>query len=160
MEEDKSEEQHVISAAHHLVKALKDRTSLSDQVRRTLADLDIHLAAMTEANEDETTSLREIEGRFKSAEAKIMTLQSNCLKIWDTGPSDQFLEYLQNVEEIRTIIVSLESMVPNKNRKQNRLTNQAHSVLQIAMVRLQEEVINILEQSKPCFGHACVVPVL
>lgn len=156
MEEDKSEEQHVISAAHHLVKALKDRTSLSDQVRRTLADLDIHLAAMTEANEDETTSLREIEGRFKSAEAKIMTLQSNCLKIWDTGPSDQFLEYLQNVEEIRTIIVSLESMVPNKNRKQNRLTNQAHSVLQIAMVRLQEEVINILEQSKPCFGHAYV----
>ncbi|XP_055827814.1 exocyst complex component EXO70E2-like [Solanum dulcamara] len=156
MDDDKSEEQHVIAAAHHLVKALKVRTSLSNEVRRTLADLDIHLAAMTEAKEDETTSLREIEGRFKSAQAKIMTLQSNCLKIWDTGPSDKLLEYLQNVEEIQNIIVSLESMMPNKNRKQNRLTNQAHSVLQIAMIRLQEEVINILAQSKQCFGHAYV----
>lgn len=156
MEDDKSADQHVIAAAHHLVKALKDRTSLSDEVRRTLADLDIHLAAMTEAKEDETTSFREIEGRFKSAQAKIMSLQSNCLKIWDTGPSNQLLEYLQNVEEVRSIIVSLESMVPNKYRKQSRLTNQAHSALQIAMVRLQEEVINILAQSKQCFGHAYV----
>ncbi|KAG5618455.1 hypothetical protein H5410_018279 [Solanum commersonii] len=156
MEDDKSADQHVIAAAHHLVKALKDRTSLSDEVRRTLTDLDIHLAALTEAKKDETTSFREIEGRFKSAQGKIMSLQSNCLKIWDTGPSNQLLEYLQNVEEVRSIIVSLESMVPNKNRKQSRLTNQAHSVLQIAMVRLQEEVINILAQSKQCFGHAYV----
>ncbi|XP_004236051.1 exocyst complex component EXO70E2 [Solanum lycopersicum] len=156
MEGDKSTDQHVIAAAQHLVKALKDRTSLSDEVRRTLADLDIHLAAMTEAKEDETTSFKEIEGRLKSAEAKIMSLQSNCLKLWDTGPSNQLLEYLQNVEEVRSIIVSLESMVLNKNRKQSRLTNQAHSVLQIAMVRLQEEVINILAQSKQCFEHAYV----
>ncbi|KAL3343103.1 hypothetical protein AABB24_026923 [Solanum stoloniferum] len=156
MEDDKLADQHVIAAAHHLVKALKDSTSFSNEVRRTLADLDIHLAAMNEAKEDETTSFSEIEGRFKSAQAKIMSLQSNCLKIWDTGPSNQLLEYLQNVEEVRSIIVSLESMVPNKNRKQSRLTNQAHSVLQIAMVRLQEEVINILAQSKQCFGHAYV----
>ncbi|KAK4735506.1 hypothetical protein R3W88_009767 [Solanum pinnatisectum] len=156
MEDDKLADQHVIAAAHHLVKALKDSTSLSDEVRRTLAYLDIHLAAMNETKEDETTSFREIEGRFKSAQAKIMSLQSNCLKIWDTGPSNQLLEYLQNVEEVRSIIVSLESMVPNKNREQSRLTNQAHSVLQIAMVRLQEEVINILAQSKQCFGYAYV----
>lgn len=155
MDDDKTAEQHVIAAAHHLVKALQARTSLSNEVRRTLADLDIHLAAMTEAKEDETTSLRETEGRLKSAQAKIMTLQSNCLKIWDAGPSELH-DYLQNVEEIRTIIVSLESMMPNKNRKQNRLANQAHSVLQIAMVRLQEEVINILAQSKKCFGHEYV----
>lgn len=160
MDDDKSAEQHVIAAAHHLVKALQARTSLSNEVRRTLADLDIHLAAMTEAKEDETTSLRETEGRLKSAQAKIMTLQSNCLKIWDAGPSELH-DYLQNVEEIRTIIVGLEGMMPNKNRKQNRLANQAHSVLQIAMVRLQEEVINILAQSKKCFGleyvsfHSC-----
>ncbi|MCD7473395.1 Exocyst complex component 7 [Datura stramonium] len=155
MDDDRTAEQHVIAAAHHLVKALQARTSLSNEVRRTLADLDIHLAAMTEAKEDETTSLREIEGRLKSAQAKIMTLQSNCLKTWDAGPSE-LQDYLQNVEEIRTIIVSLESMMPNKNRKQNRLANQAHSVLQIAMVRLQEEVINILAQSKKCFGHEYV----
>ncbi|CAN4088366.1 unnamed protein product [Withania somnifera] len=155
MDDDKSEDQHVIAAAYHLVKALQARTSLSDEVRKTLADLDIHLAAMTEAKEDETTSLREIEGRFKSAQAKIMTLQSNCLKIWDAGPSELH-EYLQNVEEIRSIIVSLESMVPNKNRKQNRLASQGHSVLQMAMVKLQEEVINILAQNKQCFGNANV----
>lgn len=155
MDDDKSADQHVIAAAHHLVKALQARMSLSDEVRRTLADLDLHLAAMTEATEDEITSFREIEGRLKSAQAKIMTLQSNCLKIWGAG-SSELLEYLQNVEEIRTIIVSLESMVPNKKRKQNRLASQAHSVLQMAMVRLQEEVINILAQNKQCFGHAFV----
>ncbi|KAF3615322.1 putative presenilin-like protein-like [Capsicum annuum] len=157
MDDDKSAEQHVIAAAHHLVKALQlqARTSLSNEARRTLADLDSHLAAMAKAKEDETTSLREIEGRFKSAQAKIMTLQSNCLKVWDAGPSELF-EYLQNVEEIRTIIESLESMMPNKNGKQNRLASQAHSVLQMAMVRLQEEVIYILAQNKQCFGHACV----
>ncbi|XP_060204957.1 exocyst complex component EXO70E2-like [Lycium barbarum] len=155
MDDDKSAEQHVIAAAHHLVKALQAGTSLSNEVRRTLADLDIHLAAMTEPKEDETASLREIEGRFESAQTKIMSLQSNYLKIWDAGPSE-LLEYLQNVEEIQIIIVSLENMVPNKNRKQNRLANQAHSVLQIAMVRLQEEVINILSQSKQCFGHEYV----
>ncbi|KAK4362299.1 hypothetical protein RND71_017540 [Anisodus tanguticus] len=152
MDDDKTADQHVISAAHHLVKALQARTTLSNEVRRTLADLDIHLAAMTEAKEDETTSLREIEGRLKSAQTKIMTLHSDCLKIWDAGPFELH-EYLQNVEEIRTIIASLENMVPNKNRKQNRLANQAHTVLQMAMVRLQEEVINILVQSKQCFGH-------
>ncbi|KAK4350351.1 hypothetical protein RND71_029664 [Anisodus tanguticus] len=155
MDDDKSADQHVIAAAHHLVKALKARTSLSNEVRRTLADLDTHLAAMNEAKEYETTSLREIEGRLKSAQAKIMTLHSNCLKIWDAGPSELH-EYLRNVEEIRTIIESLENMVPNKNRKQNRLANQAHSVLQMAMVRLQEEVINILAQSRQCYGHEYV----
>ncbi|XP_009759899.1 exocyst complex component EXO70E2-like [Nicotiana tabacum] len=145
-------EQHIIAAAYHLVKALQASTSLSVEVRRSLADLDIHLAAMTGANEDETTSLREIEGRLKSAQVKILTLQSNSLKIWDAGPS-QLLEYLQAVEEVRTITLSLESMVPNHNGKQNRLANQAHSVLQMAMAKLQEEVINILVQNKLCFGH-------
>ncbi|XP_031105447.1 exocyst complex component EXO70E2-like [Ipomoea triloba] len=143
-------EQHMIAAAHHLLKALSASKNVNSDMRRLLADLDIHLSKMTKLNDDEAESLREVEERLKSAQRKIVSLQSNHYRIWDSGPQHG-LEYLEAVDEVRTLT---ESLVSSRRGKQKGLVlNQAHSILQMAMERLQEEVANILAQNKHCFEH-------
>ncbi|RVW85643.1 Exocyst complex component EXO70E2 [Vitis vinifera] len=110
-------EEHVVAAAHHMVKALM-------------------------------------------AKKKIMNRESKQLMIWDSG-SKQVLEYLQAVEEVQTLKESLESLSLNGGEKQKRLLRQAESILQIAMVRLEEELLHILRHKKQSFEpefasfHSC-----
>ncbi|CBI15117.3 unnamed protein product, partial [Vitis vinifera] len=105
-------EEHVVAAAHHMVKALMASKNLTGDFKKILVDLDTHLSTMTILNERKGDELSEVELRLKCAEKKIMNRESKQLMIWDSG-SKQVLEYLQAVEEVQTLKESLESLSLN-----------------------------------------------
>ncbi|CAI9786726.1 unnamed protein product [Fraxinus pennsylvanica] len=142
-------EEHVIAAAYHVVKALEATKSmnLSNDVRRILADLDVHLSRMTTLDENEADKTREIENRLRSAQEKIMGLHSNHGRIWNSSPVIAS-EYLQAVDEVRRLKETLESFPSKKNWIQKDLLDRAQCTLQIEMTRLQDDLVHILAQSK------------
>ncbi|XP_022885453.1 exocyst complex component EXO70E2-like [Olea europaea var. sylvestris] len=145
-------EEHVIAAAYHVVKALEATKNLnfSNDVRRLLADLDAHLSTMTTVGENEVEKTRDIENRLRSSQEKITGLHSNHLRIWNSSPAI-VSEYLQAVDEVRRLIETLESYPSKKTWKQRDLLDRAQCTLQIAMTRLQDELVHILAQSKQHF---------
>lgn len=144
-------EEHVVAAAHHMVKALIATKNLTEDVKKILLDLDTHLSAMTPLSERKEDELNEVELRLKCVEKKIMSWESKQSMIWDSG-SEQVSEYLQAVEEVQRL---KESLSLNGEEKQKRLLRQADSILQIAMARLQEELFHILRQNKQFFEPDC-----
>ncbi|KAM7483392.1 hypothetical protein LguiB_007975 [Lonicera macranthoides] len=152
-------EKHVIAAAQHILKALAVSKNVSNDMRKVLADLDSHLSTMAKLPEIESDRTREIEDRLKCAQKKVITWQSNQSKIWDSGPRVAS-EYLQAVDEIRRLIETLE-FISNKNGKEKEILDRAHTVLQMAMARLEEELVHILAQNKLSFEpeftsfHSC-----
>ncbi|KAK4436973.1 Exocyst complex component EXO70E2 [Sesamum alatum] len=150
-------EHHVIAAVHHLVMALEATKILSDDndMRTLLANLDTHLSTMIRLNEAEAENIREIETRLMSAQHAIMSLHSNNSRIWDsTSVID--LEYLQAVAEVQRLAETLQNMPLQRSSRSKELFDRAHSILQMAMARLQEELIHILVQNKQCFAHEYV----
>lgn len=149
-------ERHMIAASYHALKALQATKNLSNDVRimKLLEDLDIHLSAVIELNDDEpeAESVTELEERLVSAQQTISSLHSSYSRIWASNPVI-ILEYLQAVGEVQTSIQTLEDK-PLKRRSKG-LFNQAKSILQMAMDRLQIELIYTLEQNKQCFQSEC-----
>ncbi|XWS51229.1 hypothetical protein CRYUN_Cryun12cG0158600 [Craigia yunnanensis] len=92
----------------------------------------------------------DVEERLKQAERKIVSWESDQMMIWDSGPREAS-EYLEAVDEIQTLIDGLRGLSVNENRKQKELLHRAVSVLQMAMSRLEEELIHILVQHRQQF---------
>ncbi|KAL2479161.1 exocyst subunit exo70 family protein E2 [Forsythia ovata] len=148
-------EKHVIAAAYHIVKALEATNNLSNDMRRILADLDVHLSTMTTIGENEAEKTREIENRLRSAQENITGLHSNHSRIWNSCPAI-VSKYLQSVDEVRRLIETLESFPSKRTWKQDFL-DRAQCILQITMARLQDELIHILAQSKQCFKQEYIL---
>ncbi|KAA8542551.1 hypothetical protein F0562_023703 [Nyssa sinensis] len=148
-------EQHVIAAALHLVKALGVSKNLNDDMKKILAEFETHFSTTTKLPESNTRLIREAEDRLKCAQEKVMSRQSNPLMIWDSGPKE-VSEYLQAIDEVRRLTESLGSMLSNNNEKQKELHDRAHSILQLAMAKLEEELMNILARNKRFFGPRCM----
>lgn len=154
------EEQHVIVAAHHVVKALVASRNLSTDLRKILADLDSQLSKMTKLSGNEAGETKGVEDRLNSARVTVLSWQSNRAMIWDSAPQEAS-EYLQAVDEVRRLTESLGTLLSNKSGKDKELLNQAQSVLHIAMARLEEELIYILSQNMQPFEsentsfHSC-----
>uniref|UniRef100_A0A5B6ZKE0 Exocyst subunit Exo70 family protein n=1 Tax=Davidia involucrata TaxID=16924 RepID=A0A5B6ZKE0_DAVIN len=148
-------EQHVIAAALHLVKALGASENLSDDMKKILTDFDTQLSTMTKLTGSKAGLICDVEDQLKCAQEKVMCWQSSQLTIWDSDPKE-VSEYLQAVDEVRRLTESLGNLLSNKNGKQKELLDRAHSVLQMAMARLEEELIHILAQSKQSFGPRCM----
>ncbi|XVF11788.1 hypothetical protein REPUB_Repub08aG0058200 [Reevesia pubescens] len=142
---------HVVAAAHHIVKALGTTKNLSDDLRKILIDLDAHLSRIT-SNIDSKggRGFVDVEERLKQAERKIMSWESDTMMIWDSGPREAS-EYLEAVDEIQTLLVGLRGLSVNENRKHKELLHRAVSVLQMAMSRLEQELIHILVQHRQQF---------
>lgn len=141
----------MIAATQHLVKALGASKNLNADLRTILSQLDSHLSAMTILpTEIRGTGLKELEEQFRSAEKKIMGWESNQSLIWDSDPSEPS-EYLKAVVETQALIEGLQKFSVRENRKQKELLNRAESILQIAMSRLEEELVHILVQHKKFF---------
>ncbi|XP_077215394.1 exocyst complex component EXO70E2-like isoform X2 [Tasmannia lanceolata] len=75
--------------------------------------------------------------------------------IWDSDQSmrldcnpEEASEYLQAINEVRRLTESLGSLPLNEDGEENELLRRAHSLLQMAMARLEEEFSHILIQSK------------
>ncbi|XP_044477383.1 exocyst complex component EXO70E2-like [Mangifera indica] len=153
-------DQHLLAAAHHVLKALGTFKNLSDEMRKLLIDLDGHLSKMTgnmEVMEGEFVAVQE---QFKSAESRILRWESNQTMIWDTG-TEEVADYIGAIEEIQTLIESLRRLSVNGNGKQKEILSQANSALQTAMLRLEGELIHILVEHKQHFDpeyvsfHSC-----
>lgn len=168
-------EKHVIAAAQHVVKALVATQNVSSDLRKILADLDIQLSKMNTLTErdvvgitshetkDPLTSIQkkviswqcearascEVEDRLVCAQRKVISWQSTQSMIWDSGPQEAS-EYLQAVDEVRRLAESLGNLLTNTNGKEKELLDRAQGVLQMAMVRLEEELINILSRNLLC----------
>lgn len=143
-------EHHVIAAFQHLVRVLGASQNVNDEVKRLLNDLDSHLTSMTQYTHLEIGKLSELEKKFKSAEEKIRRWESNKSIIWDSGPMEA-CEYMKAVGEIHKVQEGLRSLPVNDSRKQKELLFQADSVMQIAMARLEQELVHILAQHKLYF---------
>uniref|UniRef100_A0A5B7BRQ8 Exocyst subunit Exo70 family protein n=2 Tax=Davidia involucrata TaxID=16924 RepID=A0A5B7BRQ8_DAVIN len=148
-------EQHVIAAALHIVKALGVSKNLSGDMRKILTEFETHFSTMTKLTESNTRLTSEAEDRLKCAQEKVMSWRSKQLMIWDSGPKEAS-EYLQAVDEVRRLTESLGSLLSNNNGKPKELLDRAHSVLQMAMVRLEEELMHILARNKQFFGPRCM----
>ncbi|XP_057805044.1 exocyst complex component EXO70E2-like [Salvia miltiorrhiza] len=148
-------ERHVVAASYHLVKALQATKILSNDARRLLEDLDVHLSTVIKLNENESKAdnIRELETRLVSSHQTIMSLHSSYSKIWASNPVI-VLEYLQAVGEVQRLIEILEDMPLNRLRKE--VLDQAKTTLQMAMDRLQNELIHTLVQNRQCFEHEYV----
>ncbi|KAB2000085.1 hypothetical protein ES319_D12G206700v1 [Gossypium barbadense] len=146
---------HVVAAAHHIVKALGTTKNLSDDLRKILIDLDAHLSLIT-SNIDSKggKGFVEVEERLKRVERKIVIWESDRIMIWDSGPKEAS-DYLEAVDEVQTLIDSLRGLSMNENQKQKELLHRASSLLQMAMSRLEEELIHMLvkhkQQSEPTY---------
>ncbi|XP_061354972.1 exocyst complex component EXO70E2-like [Gastrolobium bilobum] len=156
MEEHKSvittceEDQHMVAAAQHILKALAASKNVSDDLRKTVLDLEIQLSAMSIVNERNGRGIKQLERELKIAEDKVMSWETNHTMTWDSSPSE-FSEYLKVVGEIQTLIQSLQNFSVNESWKQKELLQLATGILQIAMSRLEEELIHILVQHKQYF---------
>lgn len=140
-------ERHVIAASYHLLKALQATKTLGSDVKELLGKLDIHLSKVIELDEDEAGNIRELETRLVSAQQTITSLHSSYSKIWACCPVI-IMEYLQAVGEVQRLTETLEDM-PLK--RVEGLLDQAKTILQMAMDRLQHELIHTLVQNKQCF---------
>lgn len=142
-------EEHLIAAAYHILKALGATKNLDDDLRKIIADLDVHLSVMNGDGRTATgrREFLEVEKRFQRAQKKILSWESSQTMIWDTGPSE-VAEYLGAVDDIRDFIRGLEGLSVHKNGRLKEYLYRADSVLQIAMSRLEEELIYILVQHK------------
>lgn len=153
-------EEHVFAAFHHIVKALGASKNLTDDVRRLVADLDIHLSTRIRTPERREGETREVEEQLKFAQKKVMRWESNRSMIWTLG-REEAADYLQAVYEIQRLTESLASLLSDGGRKEKELLDQANSVLQMAMVRLEEELFDILSKNKQSFtpeyvsSHLC-----
>ncbi|GAV64402.1 Exo70 domain-containing protein [Cephalotus follicularis] len=148
-------EQHVFAAARHIMKALGATKNLSEDLRKILKDLDSHLSTMTTVTEGKGGGLIEIEQRLKYAERKVLSWELNQSMIWDSGPREAS-EFLGAVNEVETLTKSLRGSSMNANRKQKEIFNRAESILQMAMSRLEEELIHILVQHKQYLEPECM----
>lgn len=137
----------MLAAAHHLVKALESNNRCTnDDVRKLLADLTEKLSLSLSLRSEAKTTL---EAKLFSASRTIMNLNSNHAKIWDD--SSTIVEYIGAVTEVQKSIEYLESMPLRRGSPSKGLCDQAQIVLQMAMERLEEELIYILMQNKQCF---------
>lgn len=164
-------DKHVIAATRHVMKALVLTKNMSNDLREILVDFDERLSAITKltehdaggtsepqdrflgANEkviswqSEPREFYEVEDQFIHVQKKIISWQSDQSMIWDSGP-EEASEYLQAVDEVCRLADSLRSLLLNRNEKEKELLDRVHSVLQMAMTRLEEELLHILVQNK------------
>lgn len=169
-------DQHVIAAARHVMKALVLTNNMSTDLRELLVDFDMRLSTITKHDAGETSEPQilvlcanekvnnwqneprenyEVEHRLVYAQKKVISLQSDQSMIWDSGPKEAS-EYLQAVDEVRRLAENLRNLLSNKNGKEKELHDRANAVLQMAMTRLVEELLNILIQNKQFSEPECL----
>ncbi|CAI9111790.1 OLC1v1012109C1 [Oldenlandia corymbosa var. corymbosa] len=156
-------QQHLLAAVYHLVKALNGSNDLvNGDMKRVLSELDVQLSRLSLVDDtSEADRTKEIENRLKFAQKKIMSFESKGSKVWDSGPGEDY-GYLQAVDEVRRLANSLENMPTSQTLKGKQLRDEAQNILQAAMAKLQEELVQILSKNmKQLAAHESVcLPIL
>ncbi|KDP27242.1 hypothetical protein JCGZ_19941 [Jatropha curcas] len=143
-------EEDLIAAAKHIARALGSKKNLTDDAKKILADLSTQLSSMTTVNENKVEGISEMEGRLNVIQEKIMSWETDQSMIWDSGP-DEATDYLNAVDDARKLAEQLETLSLDKADEEKELLRRVHDILQIAMVRLEEEFKHILVQNRQPF---------
>ncbi|CAA7030880.1 unnamed protein product [Microthlaspi erraticum] len=142
------EKNHVFEACHHVVKALRaSDNNLDANLRKLLSDLESHLSTFvmvddTEVEED--AGFSEIKERFKEAEKRILAWEQNQSTILEAGLSEAD-HFFQALYEVHTVLMGFSVKA---NQKEKDVYNQATVALDIAMLRLEKELCDVLCQHK------------
>ncbi|KAL5807936.1 hypothetical protein ACOSQ3_028627 [Xanthoceras sorbifolium] len=143
------EEENLIAAAKHLVRALGSNKNLTGNMKKILADLGSQLSTMATIDDDKGEEISEIEEQLNVVQDKIMSWEGDQSMIWDSA--NEACEYLNAVDESRKLIERLDSLCFGKDKAENELLRRAHDVLQMAMARLEEEFRYMLVQNRQPF---------
>lgn len=144
------EEENLIAAAKHLVRALGSNKNLTKDMKKMLADLGSQLSTMATIDDEKGEGVSEIEEQLNVVSEKIIGREEDQSMIWDSG-TDEAYEYLNAADEVRKLIERLDSLCSNKDGEDKELLRRAHDVLQIAMARLEEEFRHLLVQNRQPF---------
>ncbi|EOA13067.1 hypothetical protein CARUB_v10026067mg [Capsella rubella] len=142
---------HVFEACHHVVKALRaSDNNLDANLRKLLSDLESHLSTFGIADTKvEDTGFSEIEVRFKESVKTILSWETNHSTILESGPSEAD-HFFQALYEVQTVVMGFKALPMKTNQKEKDVYNQATVALDIAMLRLEKELYDVLHQHKQC----------
>ncbi|KAJ9564479.1 hypothetical protein OSB04_000445 [Centaurea solstitialis] len=122
-------EQKLIAAATLIIRELDSNDRLSHKAKKRLVDLHTKLSSTSKIFEDEEEKeVSDIEKQIDSIKKKIM--------IWTYEP-DEVKEYLKEVEGLRSLVESLESLNPSKDGEEHRLLTMGNDVLRTSIHRIQ-----------------------
>uniref|UniRef100_A0A1J3DH59 Exocyst subunit Exo70 family protein n=1 Tax=Noccaea caerulescens TaxID=107243 RepID=A0A1J3DH59_NOCCA len=140
---------HVFEACHHVVKALRaSDNNLDANLRKLLSDLESHLSTFGMVDtEVEDTGFSKIKERFEEAEKTILGWEQNQSMILDAGLSEAD-HFFQALYEVQTVLVGFKALPIKANQKEKDVYNQATVALDIAMLRLEKELCDVLYQHK------------
>ncbi|XP_052204567.1 exocyst complex component EXO70E2 isoform X2 [Diospyros lotus] len=145
------EEENLVAAAQHLVKALEIKKNLTDDARKILANLATQLSSITKVSENEDEAgLSEIKERLNLVQDKVMNWEVDRSMIWDCGAEEAY-EYVKAVDEARKLTETLDNLCLSRGSGGSELLQRAHDVLQTAMARLEDEFRHMLVQSRQPF---------
>ncbi|KAK1269664.1 hypothetical protein QJS04_geneDACA006949 [Acorus gramineus] len=121
------------------------RENLSVEVMKILSDIDDRLSTTTLA--DPNQGAADIEERLNRVEEKIFMWESDSSMIWENDPSEAS-EYIQSIEELQKLIKVFESFPSIRDGDDIKLLDRVHSLLEMAMSRLEEEFGCVLVRNK------------
>lgn len=153
--------QESLLAAHNLLRELEANDSLPDDMKKVLADLDLKLSAMElnfETNTSESVESRkdreltDAKEKLESARQKIMSWESNFDVIWESGP-EALSEYIGAVEDVVGLVEVFKNMCMKGDDYDNHIIiiSRAEDVLQVAMQRLEDELVQILAHRRQTY---------
>ncbi|KAG7535011.1 Cullin repeat-like-containing domain superfamily [Arabidopsis thaliana x Arabidopsis arenosa] len=143
------EKNHVFEACHHVVKALRaSDNNLDANLRKLLSDLESHLLTFGIADTKvEDAGFSEIKERFKEAVKIIRSWETNHSTILEAGLSE-VNQFFQALYDVQSVLVGFKALPIKTNQKEKDVYNQATVALDIAMLRLEKELRDVLHQHK------------
>ncbi|KAF3772563.1 Exocyst complex component [Nymphaea thermarum] len=129
---------NLFGRSHHMVKVSDTNSSMAKDAVNNISH---------------HKGIGEIEERISCAEETILgwgttaSVSAGQSMIWNSKP-EEASEYLQVVSDVQKLMKSLESMSLTAEVNYTELLRRSSSVLETAMVRLEEEFSHILQQNK------------
>ncbi|KAL8150632.1 hypothetical protein V2J09_020440 [Rumex salicifolius] len=149
-------EENMVAAAQNMVKLLATHRHADDHLRKILSELDTKLTAMKLMDENKENELTEIKERLSLADEKIKAWGSNQGMIWDSYP-DLFSDYLASVDEVRRLAEYSRSLSSMGKADCEETIQEAENILQVAMVKVEEELRDIFAHSlQSCISNTAL----
>ncbi|KAJ9564052.1 hypothetical protein OSB04_000018 [Centaurea solstitialis] len=120
-------EEKLMAAATLIIRELNSNVRLSRKAKKFLVNLHTKLSSTSKIFKDEDEEVSDIEKQIDSIKSKIM--------IWTYEP-DEVKEYLKQVDGLRRLVESLESLNTSKDGEQHRILTKAKDVLRTSIHRI------------------------
>ncbi|KAJ9564476.1 hypothetical protein OSB04_000442 [Centaurea solstitialis] len=124
-------EQKLVAAASLIIRELDSNNKLSHKAKKRLVDLHAKLSSTSKIFEDE----EEQEEEVSDIEKQIDSIKNKTM-IWTYEP-DEVKEYLKEVEGLRRLVESLESLKPSNESEEHRILMKGNDVLRTSIHRIQ-----------------------